>query len=73
MWLLEDWPDRLVSVMSDNQMKSYVILQNMTGQVPFWFNSIVTKYFYATNASRHFIPLRFPLSSEASLKCLEKL
>lgn len=53
-WLLEEWPGRFIQVMHDAQMRSYAILRDASGQIPYWFSDIVREHFYMTNTSRHF-------------------
>ena len=56
MWLLEDWPHRFVALMHYHRLSSTSILKDMTEEVPFWFDSVVTEHFYVTNVNRRFGP-----------------
>jgi hypothetical protein len=56
MWLLTDWPDRFIAVMRYHRINSTSLLRDMSGEVPFWFSTIVSEQFYITNINRRFIP-----------------
>jgi hypothetical protein len=56
MWLLADWPERFVALMRYHRINSSSLLRDMGGEIPFWFNAIVTEQFYVSNVNRRFIP-----------------
>jgi hypothetical protein len=56
MWLLTEWPDRFIAVMRYHRINSTSLLRDMSGEVPFWFNTIVNEHFYITNINRRFGP-----------------
>ena len=63
MWLLTDWPERFIAVMRYHGINSTPLLKDMRGEVPFWFNAVVTEQFYVTNVNRRFT-LTAPAHSE---------
>lgn len=65
MWLLTDWPNRFINVMHYHQIKKFVLLRDMTGQVPFWFDSVVTEQFCMTKTNRRLMPPVPPRAAEA--------
>lgn len=56
LWLLDDWPHRFITLMRYHRLSSTTILKDMTEDVPFWFDSVITEHFYVTNVNRRFGP-----------------